>query len=88
GLALGALVTATIIRRRGVRPTELLDPRSILWVFVAALAGSLLAAGIVALGTIAAGRPTSFVEKFAQQGLGMILAAPLVLVWARPLHER
>ncbi|NWN27629.1 hypothetical protein GY662_22775, partial [Escherichia marmotae] len=37
---------------------------------------------------IAAGRPTSFVEKFAQQGLGMILAAPLVLVWARPLHER
>ena len=88
GLAFGALLTASLIRRRGVRPTELLDPRSILWVFAAALAGSLLAAGIVALGTIAAGRPTNFVEKFAQQGLGMILAAPFVLVWARPLRER
>lgn len=88
GLALGALLTAVLIKRRGINPNELLDPRSILWIFLAAVAGSLLAAGIVAFGAIAAGRAPAFIDKFAQQGLGMILVAPLVLVWATPPRER
>ncbi|MDQ0251141.1 PAS domain S-box-containing protein [Sphingomonas kyeonggiensis] len=88
GLALGALLTATLIQRRGIDANELLDPRSVLWIFIAAVAGSLVAAGIVALGGITAGHPFSFVDKFAQQGIGMILVAPLVLVWATPPRER
>jgi len=88
GLSLGAWLTAALIKRHGIEPTELLDPRSILWVFVAALAGSILAAAFVALGLIAIGRPTFFIDKLAQQGLGMILAAPLVLAWATPPRER
>jgi PAS domain S-box-containing protein len=88
GLAAGSLLTATMIRRRGIRPAELLGPRSILWVFVAAIAGSALAAGIVAIGVMATGRSFSLLDKFAQQGLGMMLAAPLVLVWATPPRQR
>ncbi|HWU96461.1 MAG TPA: PAS domain S-box protein [Sphingomonas sp.] len=88
GLSLGALVTALLIKRRGIRPNELLDPRSMLWIFFAAVAGSLVAAGIVALGAITAGHPPTFIDRFAQQGLGMILVAPLVLVWATPPRER
>jgi len=88
GLALGALLTAKLVQNRGINPNELLDPRSILWVFIAAFAGSLVAAGIVALGSIMGGHATTFVDKFAQQGLGMILVAPLVLVWATPPRER
>jgi len=88
GLALGALLTTVLIKRRGIDANELLDPRSILWIFIAAVAGSLLAAGIVASGAIAVGRAPAFIDKFAQQGLGMILVAPLVLVWATPPRER
>lgn len=88
GLALGALVTAVLIKRRGINPNELLDPRSILWIFMAAVAGSLVAAAIVGLGAIAVGQPATFIDRFAQQGLGMILVAPLVLVWATPPRER
>lgn len=88
GLALGALVTAMLIKRRGINPNELLDPRSILWIFLAAVAGSLVAATIVALGATVVGQPATFIDRFAQQGLGMILVAPLVLVWATPPRER
>jgi PAS domain S-box-containing protein len=88
GLSLGALLTAVLVQRRGINPNELLDPRSVLWIFIAAVAGSFVAAGIVALGAIMGGHPTTFVDKFVQQGLGMILVAPLVLVWATPPRER
>jgi PAS domain S-box-containing protein len=88
GLALGALLTATLIKRRGINANELLDPHSILWIFIAAVAGSIVAAGIVALGAVSAGHAPAFVDKFAQQGIGMILVAPLVLVWATPPRER
>ncbi|NYT39986.1 PAS domain S-box protein [Sphingomonas sp. R-74633] len=88
GLAGGSLLTATMIQRRGIRPAELLDPRSLLWVFAAAIAGSALSAGVVALGVLAVGRSFSLLDKFAQQGLGMLLVAPLVLVWATPPRQR
>lgn len=88
GLAAGSLLTAVMIQRRGIRPAELMSPRSLLWVFLAAIAGSALAASIVALGVLATGRSFAFVDKFAQQGLGMVLAAPLVLVWATPPRRR
>jgi PAS domain S-box-containing protein len=88
GLTAGALLTAAMIQRRGIRPAELMSPRSLLWVFLAAIAGSVLAASIVALGVLAMGRSFAFFDKFAQQGLGMILAAPLVLVWATPPRLR
>jgi len=88
GVALGALLTAALVKRRGINPNELLDPYSILWIFLAAVAGAIAAAAIVALGAITAGHAITFIDRFAQQGLGMILVAPLVLVWATPPRER
>ncbi|MEP9360641.1 PAS domain S-box protein [Sphingomonas sp. KR3-1] len=88
GLGLGALLTASMINRRGIRPTEVLDPRSLLWVFLSAIAGSALAAGTFMLGQTLTGGKIAFVDVFSQQGLGMILAAPLVLVWATPPRHR
>ncbi|MDG2532832.1 PAS domain S-box protein [Sphingomonas sp. HITSZ_GF] len=88
GLSLGALLTASMIGRRGIRPDEMLSPGSLLWVFAAAVAGSLVSAGMVAVTVMLIGRSFSLLDKFAQQWLGMMLAAPLVLVWATPPRLR
>jgi PAS domain S-box-containing protein len=88
GLGLGALLTASMINRRGIRPSELLDPRSLLWVFLSAMAGSVLAASIFTLGQALIGGTIAFIDVFAQQGLGMMLAAPFVLVWMTAPRQR
>lgn len=88
GLGLGALLTASMINRRGIRPAELLDPGSLLWVFLSAMAGSALAAGIFTLGQALIDGKIAFIDVFAQQGLGMMLAAPFVLVWMTAPRQR
>jgi PAS domain S-box-containing protein len=88
----GGAVTALLIRRFGVRPAEILEPRSLFWVFVAAVTGSVVASTLGTAGAVAMGQTSAplmeFVERFARQGLGVILVAPLVLVWTMPPRER
>lgn len=91
GLTTGAVVTAWLIRRRGIHPAEILDPKSLIWVLIAAVAGALVTAAIGATGAWAAGQVGSphlgFVGRATRLGLGLMLAAPLVLVWATPGQE-
>ncbi len=87
----GAVTTASLIRRRGIRPAEILDPKSLAWVLVAAVAGALAAAVVGTASAWAHGRLDSLAEAFSDRatrfGLGLMLAAPLVLVWATPARD-
>ncbi|WP_213982183.1 PAS domain S-box protein [Sphingomonas sp. dw_22] len=88
----GGVVTVMLIRRLGVRPAEILEPRSLLWVFAAAVAGSAVTSALGTAGALAMEQThaplTEFAGRFARQGLGMILVAPLVLVWGTPPRDR
>ncbi|MET0309056.1 MAG: PAS domain S-box protein [Sphingomonas sp.] len=91
-LPAGGVVTAVLIRKLGVRPAEILEPRSLFWVFAAAVAGSIVASSLGTAGALAMGQTHAplieFSDRFARQGLGVILVAPLVLVWGTPPRER
>ncbi len=90
-LTFGGICAASIVQQAGVRRGDILDPRGLLWVIVAAGAGAVVAAAIGTLG-MAYRLPTDLSTEFLARAmrllLGLLLAAPLVLVWATPASER
>ncbi|MFZ5792938.1 MAG: ATP-binding protein [Pseudomonadota bacterium] len=92
GLTLGAVISAFLIERWRIRPSDLLDPKSVWRTLAAVVAGTF--AGAVSATTVVmlVGGPGTFAagveDRAARFGLGLILATPLVLSWAAPPAER
>lgn len=92
GLTLGAFTSAFIIERCRIRPSDLLDPKSVWGTLAAVVAGTFAGAVSATAAVMLVGGPTSFVagveDRAARFGLGLILATPLVLAWAARPAER
>ncbi|WP_050990155.1 ATP-binding protein [Sphingomonas sp. HT-1] len=90
-LTIGGICTAWVIGRTSVESSDLLEPQALLRVLGAVAIGSLVAAAISGVG-IALMRPvelpTEIVGRWIRFGLGMMIATPLVLVWAATPMQR
>lgn len=99
-LTLGGVTTAFIIQRAGVERSDILDPRALLWVLAAAAAGALAATALGVVAAVAADlmrlsilgpvsfQPEMLLHRLTRYGIGLLLVAPVIMVWATPAKVR